>query len=113
VGITRCPELISAGGHHPWVRGTVRLRGLEHTVIDLADQPANGQPAPLLAVRGGDPASACALLVERLAGLRAITLDENALPASFGTKVPGVTCRTGRDTSGLSVLVLDLAPLFA
>jgi chemotaxis signal transduction protein len=112
VGITRCPELIAAGGHPSWVRGTIRLRGLEHRVIDLASNPQNGGPGQVVAVRGNDPAIVF-VLVERLSGLRAITLDEDTPPASFSTSVTGVSCRAGRDSHGRSVLVLDLTPLLA
>lgn len=103
----------------PWFLGVANLRGGLHGVIDLAAflglRPALApeaarDPARLLAIHPGSGAQ-CALLVDRLAGLRA-TEQMQPEPPDSGPR-PAFAGRRWRDADGRAWQEIDLAALAA
>jgi WD40 repeat protein len=113
LGVLR-PEGIAAVPEAPgWLRGVVSLRGTPLPVVDLAhllevDARSTGAHLVLLRGRSGDIAGA--VLVDRVLGLRNVTVEPDA------TKLPGCGpnerhLRVGRDTDGRQVLIMDPSQL--
>jgi twitching motility protein PilI len=101
-----------------WFLGVANLRGGLHGVVDLAAflglRPALGrealrEPARLLALNSSLGAH-CAVLVDRLAGLRSAQQLE-AVPAEDDTPRPRLAGGRWRDASGRLWQEIDLAAL--
>jgi twitching motility protein PilI len=115
------PTLVPVPHTRPWFVGVANLRGRLHGVADLAAF-LGLRPAP----RAGDVSreqarvlalnpslgSHCALLVDRLAGLRNAS-QLRAEPAPTGDERPAFAPQTWRDDDGRRWIEIDLAALAA
>lgn len=102
----------------PWLAGVANLRGGLFTVVDLAvylglRDPAPGRPVPAqsrLVSLGGDINLNCALLVDRLAGLRSDEQLPLASQQPAGTR-PRFAGALRRDEAGRSWQEVNLEAL--
>ena len=104
----------------PWFAGVANLRGSLHGVVDLASflglrerAPDNFREPPRLVALSPSVAPNCALLVDRLAGLRAASHLErdDADDAAAGALRPAFAGARWRDAEGRVWQEIDLAAL--
>jgi twitching motility protein PilI len=110
--------LLAVAHTRPWFAGVANLRGGLHGVVDLArflglpDAPPqdSGREQARLVAFGAALGLNCALLVDRLAGLRASDQLQREAEAAVGDR-PAFAPSAWRDTEGRRWQALDLAAL--
>lgn len=113
------PPLLPVPHTQPWFAGVANLRGGLHGVVDLArffGLPASaaveaGREQSRLVALGGALGLNCALLVDRLAGLRNAEQLQQAAEAPGAAARPDFAGALWRDAQGRTWQALDLAAL--
>jgi twitching motility protein PilI len=110
--VVSVPKLVPVPRTQPWYRGVANARGSLYGVVDLAaflgEAAAEAEPAARLLLIGRRHGALCALLVERVLGLRKLSDFTPEPPGEGGDAWAGPAFRDG---AGQTWVQLEVAAL--